>query len=105
MDQPPVRLCCGKRHFGVVCADEKVMCCVCFNRFSQNELAVEGGQKIDMCIECAYREKLGMTKTAKNRVFCSGDKEMLPGIPSNCGVIVVPHPAHNWENRSGRLAN
>ena len=49
-----VRLCCGKRHDGPVCADEKVMCCLCFNRFSQDELNVnENGNRENVCMECA----------------------------------------------------
>lgn len=36
--QPPVRLCCGQRHFGPVCPDGKVMCCLCFQRFDRKDL-------------------------------------------------------------------
>lgn len=58
MTEPPVRLCCGQRHFGVVCPDGKVMCCLCFSRFSQKDLHVlEDGQKEDVCTGCANKER------------------------------------------------
>jgi hypothetical protein len=53
----PVRLCCGQRHFGPVCPDGKVMCCICFNRVQQDKLNVApNGQKEDVCNECAAKE-------------------------------------------------
>jgi hypothetical protein len=53
----PVRLCCGQRHFGPVCPDGMVMCCLCFERVSQDKLNVaSNGQKEDVCNECAERE-------------------------------------------------
>ena len=56
--QPPVRLCCGQRHFGAVCPDGKVMCCLCFERVSQDDLHVAtNGQKEDVCKKCAEEEK------------------------------------------------
>lgn len=39
-DEAPVRLCCFKRHWGAICPDGKVMCCLCFDRFEQSELNV-----------------------------------------------------------------
>jgi hypothetical protein len=61
---PPVRLCCGQAHWGPVCPDGRVMCCVCFGRFSQDELAVdpEDGKRWDVCRGCeaaneAYRRE------------------------------------------------
>lgn len=55
--EPPVRLCCGERHFGPVCPDKKVQCCLCFNRFSKDELNEVNGVKEDVCINCATKEK------------------------------------------------
>jgi len=53
VDSPPTRLCCGKQHWGPVCPDGRVMCCICFNRFTQDELYVdEAGDKWDECKEC-----------------------------------------------------
>ena len=53
----PVRLCCGQRHFGPVCPDGMVMCCLCFKRVSQDELNIaSNGQKEDVCKECAKLE-------------------------------------------------
>ena len=53
----PVRLCCGQRHFGPVCPDGMVMCCICFERVSQDQLNVaSNGQKEDVCKQCAERE-------------------------------------------------
>jgi hypothetical protein len=51
----PVRLCCMKRHFGAQCADGRVMCCMCFDTFTVEELATENGTPIDVCKECAER--------------------------------------------------
>ena len=54
---PPVRLCCGQAHWTVQCPDGKVMCCLCFGRFSLDELnAAEDGSKEDACRECAFRD-------------------------------------------------
>lgn len=56
--EPPVRLCCYQRHNGPVCPDGKVMCCLCFNRFEQTELWVDGdGDVWDTCKPCAYYEQ------------------------------------------------
>jgi hypothetical protein len=62
----PVRLCCGQRHRTTACPDGKVMCCLCFSRFAQEELAVdpEDGLKWDICQGCkededAARDRVG----------------------------------------------
>lgn len=56
--EPPVRLCCGQRHFGPVCPDGKVMCCLCFNRVAQDKLRLlPNGQLEDVCIECHENER------------------------------------------------
>lgn len=56
--EPPTRICCGQKHFGVVCPDGKVMCCVCFYRVSQDKLnTLENGMKEDCCLDCANKEK------------------------------------------------
>lgn len=53
-----VRLCCGKRHFGPMCLDGMVMCCICFGRFGTDQLSKnEDGQLEDVCKECAGRER------------------------------------------------
>jgi hypothetical protein len=52
--ETPVRLCCGQRHWSVACPDGKVMCCICFHRFSQEDLSVDDqGQRWDVCPGCA----------------------------------------------------
>lgn len=57
MDEMPVRLCCGQRHWTVACPDGKVMCCLCFNRFTQDELYSDSdGVKWDVCIPCHRQE-------------------------------------------------
>jgi hypothetical protein len=59
---PPVRLCCGQAHWGAVCPDGKVMCCLCFGRFARDGLHTDAdGQRLDVCKGCeaaneAYRE-------------------------------------------------
>lgn len=58
MNQAPVRLCCGQRHNGSVCPDGKVMCCICFERFKEDDLSFdpEDGKKWDVCKACAREE-------------------------------------------------
>lgn len=59
MNEAPVRLCCGQRHTGSVCPDCKVMCCVCFDRVSQNKLhKLPNGQLEDVCQKCADDEDI-----------------------------------------------
>lgn len=53
----PTRLCCGQKHLGVVCPDNKVMCCYCFDRFTMEELASDEDGLIDVCQECWNREQ------------------------------------------------
>lgn len=55
---PPVRLCCGERHFGPVCPDGKVMCCLCFERKSIEDLNTTPDGKVeDVCKICAANEQ------------------------------------------------
>jgi hypothetical protein len=54
----PVRLCCGERHLGFVCSDGNVMCCLCFDRVSQDDLKVlPSGMKENVCKTCARLEQ------------------------------------------------
>lgn len=53
MTGPPMRSCCGQRHYGPLCPDGKVMCCLCFGRFSPDELNVVDGHLEDVCKPCA----------------------------------------------------
>ncbi len=54
----PVRLCCGERHWGAVCPDGNVMCCICFERVSQDDLrTLPNGKKEDVCKACDEMEK------------------------------------------------
>lgn len=49
----PVRLCCGQSHWGPVCPDGLVMCCICFSRFEKSDLYVDAaGDRWDECREC-----------------------------------------------------
>jgi len=49
----PVRLCCNQRHWGPVCPDNMVMCCVCYGRFPPDELHIDAtGTTWDMCEDC-----------------------------------------------------
>ena len=66
MDKPPVRVCCGHRHFGVQCPDGTVMCCLCFGKFSITELAVEDGGLIDVCKPCYQRDQPNARETPSN---------------------------------------
>lgn len=61
---PPVRLCCGERHVGPVCLDGKVMCCLCFERKSIEELnTTPDGEVEDVCKTCAAKEQEQMQQT------------------------------------------
>jgi len=54
----PVRLCCGQRHFGPICPDGLVMCCICFKRVRQEDLnTTTDGKKEDVCLKCAETER------------------------------------------------
>jgi hypothetical protein len=53
------RLCCGQPHDDVVCPDGLVMCCVCFDRVTIDELEpspVPGHPPYDVCKGCAVTE-------------------------------------------------
>lgn len=55
----PIRLCCGERHLGPVCPDSRVMCCLCFERFAQDDLAFDPviESKVDVCQPCYDAEQ------------------------------------------------
>jgi len=52
----PVRLCCGRRHSGVLCPDGLVMCCICYHRFPVEGLHETDGGREDVCLGCAEQE-------------------------------------------------
>ena len=53
MNESPVRLCCGQSHYGCICPDGLVMCCICFGRFEIKGLYVDqDGFTYDMCRDC-----------------------------------------------------
>lgn len=57
----PVRICCGGRHWGAVCNDGLVMCCLCFNRVTKNDLmrdAEDRSKLWDICLSCGFMENL-----------------------------------------------
>ena len=59
-NEPPVRLCCMQRHWGVECPDGMVQCCICFGRFGKEELYVDHtGTKWDMCKDCGISQEAG----------------------------------------------
>lgn len=65
MNKPPVRLCCGQRHWGVICPDGKVMCQLCFDRFEMDDLnRDENGIPEDICKVCAALEAAQIGKDA-----------------------------------------
>lgn len=55
-DQPPVRMCCMRRHYGPICPDGKIMCCLCFDRVDASEAGVIDGERVDVCQPCAAKE-------------------------------------------------
>ena len=47
------QLCCSLRHWGPVCPDGLVMCCICYGRYLPDELHVDAtGVTWDMCEGC-----------------------------------------------------
>lgn len=58
MAEPPVRLCCGQRHWTAQCPDGLVMCTLCYARKPVDELAVDpkDGKHWDVCIVCEEAE-------------------------------------------------
>jgi hypothetical protein len=53
LTEVPVRLCCGQRHWSVICPDGLVQCCICFERVPADEVWEDsGGQKWDVCRTC-----------------------------------------------------
>lgn len=71
IDEPfiPTRLCCGQKHFGPICPDGKVMCCLCFCCFDISDLHVDlaTGKPEDVCKECAHREEVRMGVPAEKQ--------------------------------------
>lgn len=63
--EPPVRSCCGQRHFGVTCLDGKTICCLCFDRFDMNSLSKDNdGDMTDVCILCRIKEEQQLAEKA-----------------------------------------
>jgi len=58
MSEPPVRLCCGTRHYGVLCpVDDHFMCCICFDRFPADEAWRDSDEsRWDMCQPCGREQ-------------------------------------------------
>lgn len=58
----PVKVCCGKKqseHDGPMCPDGLAMCCLCFGRFSEEQLYVhEDGLIENVCKQCGINEKI-----------------------------------------------
>ena len=61
----PYRVCCLQRHWGPQCEDGKVMCCLCFDRFPVEELALEDGTPIDICKPCYEADMAEATRRGK----------------------------------------
>lgn len=61
LEQPPVRVCCFQRHWGAVCPDGLVMCCLCFQRFEVKDLIVEDEEVVDVCKVCDNTQRRRMT--------------------------------------------
>jgi hypothetical protein len=57
LTEPPHRLCCGQPHWGALCPDGLVMCCICFGRVPVGELHLDtDGLRVNMCEPCAREE-------------------------------------------------
>lgn len=54
----PVRLCCMARHNGPVCPDGTVMCAICFDKFTGNQLYTDkNGTTHDICKPCHKQDQ------------------------------------------------
>lgn len=63
--EPPVRLCGGQRHSGVVCPDGKVMCALCSHKFKPEDLSTRGdGGMENVCKGCARMESMERVEAA-----------------------------------------
>ena len=63
LDEAPIRLCCMQRHWEAQCPDGKVMCCLCFERFDLDQLALdEDGSVTDICQACSDYEQAQLKK-------------------------------------------
>lgn len=69
MNEAPYRLCCGQQHWGPVCPDGKVMCCMCYERFDREDLAVDpkDGKKWDICKACQESEDRAINQRANGQ--------------------------------------
>jgi hypothetical protein len=57
--EPPYRLCCGQQHWGPTCPDGLVMCQLCYERKTIDELhELEDGYKENACQQCFDQEQL-----------------------------------------------
>ena len=49
----PIRLCCFQRHWSIQCSDGLVLCCLCLERVTPNQLNIIDGQPENVCRPCA----------------------------------------------------
>ena len=59
LNELPVRSCCFQRHYGAVCPDGLVQCCLCFGRFYISDLNETPDGLEDVCKPCALAEAAG----------------------------------------------
>lgn len=61
LQEIPVRLCCGQRHWTVECPDGLVMCDICFDRTAKENLMKDtDGTLWNICQGCGLIENLWM---------------------------------------------
>ncbi len=61
-------LCCGMQHHGAACPDGRVMCCLCFSRFTEDELHMTAdGMREDVCQACAEAEEEAMKRRSNGK--------------------------------------
>lgn len=59
LNEPPFRPCCGQQHWGVVCPDGKIMCCLCYERVEKEDLhETEPGVYENVCQVCYDHEDM-----------------------------------------------
>jgi hypothetical protein len=92
--QPPVRLCCGERHAGIVCPDGEVMCSLRFEKVAVEELTKSLEQ-----LAFAFVHFTNAAQEA-GKALTEATKVLLEKATTRqeCEVLCVrlPHGSHAW---------
>lgn len=59
-----------QRHWDLPCPDGTVMCCLCFDKFEQDQLYEDEDGKWDMCRECGEEDRMAVFVKNLARLSC-----------------------------------